>query len=79
MRLAVSLALLLASTSCNGIVGIGSLDGGRAGDGATASPGCSNGIKDGAETDKDCGGGQCPACTGGQACVADSDCDSGSC
>lgn len=42
-------------------------------------PTCGNGIKDGAETDIDCGGGQCAACRAGLACAAGSDCRSGVC
>ena len=33
----------------------------------------------GAETDVDCGGGTCPACSEGQACAGDSDCQTGAC
>jgi hypothetical protein len=40
---------------------------------------CSDHIKDGAETDVDCGGGTCPPCATGQMCVADTDCMSGCC
>ncbi len=42
------------------------------------TPSCSDGIKDGDETDVDCGG-SCPACAGGKACLHGSDCRSGSC
>jgi hypothetical protein len=40
---------------------------------------CNDGIKDGAETDVDCGGGTCAACALGQICVAGTDCASGNC
>src|SRR5436189_6012553 len=30
---------------------------------------CSNGIKDGSETDVDCGGGTCARCAGGEVCT----------
>jgi hypothetical protein len=44
---------------------------------------CSDGAKDGNETDTDCGGASCDAqlktCATGQACVAPSDCKSGYC
>ena len=43
-----------------------------------ASP-CSNGIKDGAETAVDCGGGTCPACATGLACIVATDCVSNAC
>lgn len=43
-------------------------------------PPCENGVKDGAETDIDCGGGFCTArCDDGQICNSDDDCGSGSC
>jgi hypothetical protein len=35
---------------------------------------CTDGIKDGTETDIDCGGGSCPPCGVGLMCVAASDC-----
>jgi alpha-tubulin suppressor-like RCC1 family protein len=35
---------------------------------------CSDGIKNGHETDVDCGGGTCPACAAGRACRVASDC-----
>ncbi|MEO8902260.1 MAG: SpvB/TcaC N-terminal domain-containing protein, partial [Polyangiaceae bacterium] len=37
---------------------------------------CTNGVRDGAETDVDCGGG-CAPCTTGHGCSADGDCASG--
>ena len=43
---------------------------------AAAGPSCSNGVRDGDETDIDCGGGACPACANGRACVAARDCAS---
>jgi hypothetical protein len=39
---------------------------------------CSDGIKDGGETDVDCGG-SCPSCAMGQACQSNSDCITGLC
>jgi hypothetical protein len=38
---------------------------------------CNDGLKDGKETDTDCGGGVCPACTVGDSCNVDSDCVAG--
>jgi hypothetical protein len=35
---------------------------------------CSDGVKDGSETDVDCGGGQCPRCPDGMHCQSTSDC-----
>jgi hypothetical protein len=40
---------------------------------------CENGVKDGAETDVDCGGGTCPACDANRACAANGDCMTGNC
>ena len=40
---------------------------------------CADGIKDGNETDVDCGGGTCPSCALGKGCNAGSDCQSGYC
>jgi len=40
---------------------------------------CSNMLKDGSETDIDCGGPTCPHCASGKACVASSDCTTASC
>lgn len=48
------------------------------GTGGTA-PTCSDGIKDGTETDKDCGGSHCPPCPVGGICTAGTDCGSGIC
>ncbi len=45
-----------------------------------APPGCENGVKDGAESDIDCGGGFCAArCIDGQGCINDDDCLSDVC
>jgi hypothetical protein len=46
---------------------------------ATAVPTCSDGIKNGAETDVDCGGGTCPDCGLGKTCGAGSDCTTNAC
>jgi hypothetical protein len=40
---------------------------------------CHDGMKDGLETDVDCGGSQCPVCPLGKACLVDSDCASNAC
>src|SRR5262245_28871072 len=44
----------------------------------TALP-CANSVKDGAETDVDCGGGTCRKCAGARACQVGTDCFSGMC
>ena len=54
--------------------------GGSAGTAASSgSGGCSDGLKNGNETAKDCGGNACPPCADGLACNQDSDCQSDSC
>lgn len=40
---------------------------------------CSDGNKNGYETDVDCGGQTCPPCSNGKNCLVDSDCESGVC
>jgi len=40
---------------------------------------CTNGKKDAAETDVDCGGGTCSACAIGKICLVNRDCASGNC
>jgi hypothetical protein len=40
---------------------------------------CSDGVKNGLETDVDCGGGACPPCAATQACLVARDCTSGVC
>ncbi len=40
---------------------------------------CTNGSRDGTETDVDCGGTSCPACADGKACTAPADCVDGVC
>lgn len=42
-------------------------------------PTCLNGIRDGDESDVDCGGVGCPACAPGWRCRRDQDCGSGHC
>jgi hypothetical protein len=43
------------------------------------APTCTDGIKNGAETDIDCGGPTCPKCANGKNCAAHSDCAGGVC
>jgi hypothetical protein len=40
---------------------------------------CEDQVKDGSETDVDCGGGTCPKCPTGDACKVNSDCTNGFC
>ena len=42
-------------------------------------PPCANRVKDGAETDVDCGGGICPRCADGLSCNSRNDCQSAVC
>ena len=66
-----------------GVTGTG---GGSAQDGSV-TPGpdaavggtCANMVKDGTETDVDCGGGSCPPCATGGGCTGAKDCASGKC
>jgi len=43
------------------------------------TPQCQDHRQDGVETDADCGGGVCPACVLGKACIVDTDCGSLAC
>lgn len=52
---------------------------GCSGGACTGATSCSDGIKNGAETDVDCGGNSCPKCANGQTCVISSDCTSSIC
>lgn len=47
--------------------------------GGCAAASCSDGIQNGSESDKDCGGSDCPKCSQGESCNGDSDCSSGYC
>lgn len=40
---------------------------------------CTNNVKDGTETDVDCGGASCPACADGRTCILAADCKSLAC
>src|SRR5205814_1134554 len=40
---------------------------------------CSDGTKNGSESDTDCGGGNCPRCINGKKCNVNSDCQSNNC
>jgi hypothetical protein len=67
--------------SCRGVSGcVAGSPGGGTGPGRGTGPGqtCSDGIKNGSETDVDCGG-SCPRCANGKACIVANDCISGTC
>src|SRR6187200_355580 len=44
-----------------------------------SGPTCTDGLKNGSETDVDCGGGLCPRCADGKVCQLPNDCSSGTC
>ncbi|WP_437931582.1 DNRLRE domain-containing protein [Sorangium sp. So ce291] len=46
---------------------------------AGLTPTCTDGVKNGAETGNDCGGGTCPQCVVGGGCSTNSDCATGNC
>ena len=46
---------------------------------STSSRLCDDGLRNGSETDIDCGGSDCPKCVIGMACRQDSDCAYGTC
>ncbi len=48
-------------------------------DGSCSQPTCSDGVLNGDETERDCGGSRCAKCAPGQGCKVDSDCASNTC
>ncbi len=42
-------------------------------------PTCSDGVKNGSETDVDCGGPTCPRCASGRSCASNTDCATARC
>ncbi len=81
--------LALAAGGCNLVFGLthhdlAQVDAGAGGGTTTASSitggsSCLDGMKNGAETDKDCGGEACDPCQNGEGCTAGSDCESKVC
>jgi hypothetical protein len=68
--------------SCRGVSGCAAgTPGGGTGPGGSTGPGqtCSDGIKNGTETDVDCGGSTCPRCAIGKTCTSRNDCASARC
>ncbi|MGE5181863.1 MAG: hypothetical protein ACM31C_07365 [Acidobacteriota bacterium] len=47
--------------------------------GVCQAPSCSDGLKNGSETDVDCGGSSCPGCGLGRTCTSGNDCSSSVC
>lgn len=89
IRWTTATTLALLGCGCNLILGLEPRDlingtGGAGGTGgatvasssSTSSTSCSDGIKNGAETGKDCGGGECAACKNGLGCMTGPDCES---
>jgi hypothetical protein len=78
-----------AVAGCNTILGLERAtliepDGGGGSGATTASsstggPTCTDGMKNGVETDKDCGGGTCNPCPNGEGCIVGPDCLSKQC
>jgi hypothetical protein len=54
-------------------------NGGQGGAGGQENPTCADCVKNGPETDVDCGGDSCPPCLRGKSCVTAADCESGVC
>jgi hypothetical protein len=74
--------LAFVAGGCNLVFGLEhhELDQGRGGAGGGGGAFCSvDAIKNGDETDKDCGGSTCPACADGQRCTVGADCQSQVC
>lgn len=76
------------SVRCAAVASLSGTDGGsgaatETGDsntaGETGGGGCDNGVRDGDETDVDCGGSCAAGCGSGQGCGGNTDCDSNSC
>ena len=67
------------SGSSSGDGSVTPTDAGPDGQDATLPPTCSNTIKDGVETDVDCGGNVCGKCIDGKTCIANTDCAGGAC
>ena len=53
--------------------------GGSGGMASTSDASCTDAVKNGAETDVDCGGGTCGTCAAGKTCAVDVDCASATC
>ena len=72
MRWALASLMLVAGCGMPG-------GGGGAGDFSTVGGDCTNGVKNGDETDVDCGGATCAKCADGKMCLGGGDCQSGDC
>jgi len=65
--------------SWHGCTSAADCDGGRCVASACVAPTCTDGVKDGTETDIDCGGAACAPCAIAKSCVASTDCVSKGC
>ncbi len=54
-------------------------DAAATGGGGGKGPSCSDGTRNGDESDTDCGGRDCPRCANGRTCKGNEDCQSDSC
>jgi len=63
-------ACVVGSDCTSGVCGAGNV---------CAAPSCTDGVKNGIETDLDCGGGTCPTCALTKGCTVANDCSSGTC
>ena len=78
----LSLAFLALSTAGCGRIGYALHDlgeGGAAGAVGAPDPTCADAVRNGDETDVDCGGGACAACADGAPCSGPTDCQSSVC
>jgi len=57
----------------------GTCQGGSCVTSSLPGPTCTDRVKNGSETDVDCGGGSCPRCVDGKTCSVENDCGSGAC
>src|SRR5262249_1634041 len=73
------LASLVASASPSVTQGKGKHKGHGKGKKKRRGANCSDGKKNGGETDVDCGGGTCPRCAAGLACLTRNDCTTARC
>ena len=79
MRAAALLALTVAGCGHDSLSTVEDMGPDFAAPDLAPAPTCSDGAKNGAETDVDCGGTACPGCDLGRACFLGRDCLSGNC
>ncbi len=82
LRIALALAVLACGSPAPAVVDAGvdsAIADASSADQSSDAGTCTDGVKDGAETDVDCGGPSCPTCKDGRACVTETDCVSLTC